>query len=120
MGEDGFVRACTAAELQRARILERPVADGRKALLLWVGDEARAYQANCPHQDVALAEGIFDGSVLTCHEHLWQFDAHTGKGLDPEDACLGRFAVRVRDGEIWVSRELISQGSAGASGDGDS
>jgi toluene monooxygenase system ferredoxin subunit len=35
-------------------------------------------QAICPHQEVALCEGLFDGTVLTCHQHLWQWDIRSG------------------------------------------
>lgn len=119
MSESGFVRVCTLDEIRAQRILERPVDAQRKALLLWVQGEVRAFQAACPHQEVALCEGIFDGAVLTCHEHLWQFDANTGKGIDPQDARLGCFDVRIRENEVWVSHDLVSQGCAGASGEAD-
>src|SRR5713226_3200090 len=29
-----------------------------------------AYQAKCPHMDVPLEEGFYDGSVITCHQQL--------------------------------------------------
>lgn len=112
-----FVRVCRVDEVKAARLLEQSVAPDTKVLLVWVDDSVRAFQAHCPHQDVALANGIFDGAVLTCHEHLWQFDARTGKGLDPDDSCLGCFDVRIENEEVWVSRMPISRGSAGASGD---
>ena len=35
------------------------------------GDRFFACQASCPHEGVALCEGVFDGEVLTCLEHLW-------------------------------------------------
>ena len=37
------------------------------------GDRFFACQASCPHEGVALCEGVFDGEVLTCLEHLWQW-----------------------------------------------
>ena len=42
------------------------------------GDRFFACQAACPHEGVALCEGVFDGEVLTCLEHLWQWSLREG------------------------------------------
>lgn len=105
-----FVRVCTVGELQTARMLECALDEHTKVLVLWTEAGVRAYQAECPHQSIPLAEGIFDGEVLTCNEHLWQFDALTGCGLYPEGTALGCFAVRLDEGQIWVGRKPPGQG----------
>ena len=56
-------------------------AEGLKLLVANSGDRYFAYQAMCPHQDVPLCEGMYDGSVLTCHQHLWQWDIRTGAAI---------------------------------------
>ena len=33
----------------------------------------------CPHEDVGLATGAFDGHLLTCPGHGYQFDLETGR-----------------------------------------
>ncbi len=76
--------------------------DGRAVLLLRRGDEVRAFADRCPHQGVALSEGKLQGDVLTCAAHSWQFDADTGRGLNPEGCQLTRYDVRIEDGEILV------------------
>jgi toluene monooxygenase system ferredoxin subunit len=38
-----------------------------------------AYDGTCPHQEVCLSEGMYDGRVFTCHQHLWQWDITTGE-----------------------------------------
>ena len=57
-----------------------------------------AYENRCPHLANPLSEGVFDDGVLTCAAHEWEFDARTGRGLNPASACLRRYPVRL-DGE---------------------
>lgn len=61
-----------------------------------------AYQGLCPHQDVCLDEGIFDGSTLTCHQHLWQWDIATGNAMGLAEAPLERYDIENEGGEIYV------------------
>ena len=42
------------------------------------GDRFFACEASCPHEGVALCDGVFDGEVLTCLEHLWQWSLREG------------------------------------------
>jgi nitrite reductase/ring-hydroxylating ferredoxin subunit len=51
---------------------------GLKLLVANAGGEFFGYQAVCPHQDVPLCEGLYDGTTLTCHMHLWQWDIRSG------------------------------------------
>jgi toluene monooxygenase system ferredoxin subunit len=75
-------------------------------LLLKLGGRFHAYQGQCPHQGVALAEGEFDDGLLTCRAHRWQFDAATGQGVNPRSAHLKRFPVRVVDGMVSIDVAL--------------
>jgi toluene monooxygenase system ferredoxin subunit len=76
---------------------------GTKVLLVNVDGEVRAYQNRCPHQASALDEGDFDGATLTCARHMWQFDAASGQGVNPDDCSLNSYPCEVgEDGMIRV------------------
>jgi len=76
---------------------------GLKVLIANAGDTYYAYQGLCPHQEVCLAEGYYDGAVLTCHQHLWQWDITTGKEVGTlAEVPLEKYEVQVEDGEIFV------------------
>ncbi len=75
---------------------------GVKVLVASAGECFYAYQGLCPHQDVCLDEGYFDGSVLTCHQHLWQWDIRTGEAMGLAEAPLEKYEVEVSDGELFV------------------
>jgi toluene monooxygenase system ferredoxin subunit len=61
-----------------------------------------AYEDKCPHLGFALSKGKLKDTTLTCAAHCWQFNAETGKGVNPADACLKRYEVELRDDEIWI------------------
>lgn len=81
---------------------------GREVLLVKVDGRFHAYDGACPHQSVALIEGILDGTTLTCRAHAWSFDTRTGEGINPRTTCLVRHAVHVVDGAVHVSRNPLS------------
>jgi toluene monooxygenase system ferredoxin subunit len=77
--------------------------DGEAVLLVNVDGTVRAYSNRCPHQASDLSEGDLDGQTLTCAKHLWEFDALTGAGINPDDTRLKSFGCRVGDdGTIYV------------------
>jgi toluene monooxygenase system ferredoxin subunit len=82
-------------------------ASGRKIVLVRLGDAIHAYEDRCAHLGVALSEGQLDSQVITCSAHQYQYDATTGRGINPRAVCLTRFPVRIDGGAIWVD------GSAG-------
>jgi toluene monooxygenase system ferredoxin subunit len=71
--------------------------------VLNAGDAFYACQAKCPHEGIALCEGAFDGEVLTCLEHLWQWRVREGgepQGL--AEGPLTMFPVEVEDGTVYL------------------
>jgi len=83
---------------------------GVKVVIANSGNEYFACQALCPHEDIPLCEGIFDGSVLTCHQHLWQWDIRTGAPQGVAEKPLQRFEVKVEGDEIVVGDALPEAG----------
>src|SRR2546421_4014440 len=69
------------------------------------GDRFFACQASCPHEGFALCDGIFDGDVLTCLEHLWQWSLRSGgepRGL--AEKPLEMYDVTVEGDSLYISR----------------
>jgi toluene monooxygenase system ferredoxin subunit len=99
-----FLRVARASELQDGQM--RAVhAGGRRILLLKVGETLAAYEDRCAHLGVALSGGRLDAGVLTCGAHHWQYDAATGRGINPRGATLARVALRIVGDEIQVEVE---------------
>ena len=68
-----------------------------------VGDAIHAMEDTCPHAGYPLAEGDFEGCVITCRAHGWPFDVTTG--FDPAHADgfpIPCFAVEVENNEIRI------------------
>ena len=76
--------------------------DGVGVLVVNAGDAFVAFQAMCPHEAFPLADGICDGSVVTCLEHMWQFDAHTGAPMGDAQEGLKGFPLKEEKGEVYV------------------
>ncbi|HEY1919350.1 MAG TPA: Rieske 2Fe-2S domain-containing protein [Streptosporangiaceae bacterium] len=70
---------------------------GVKVLIVNLDGDLQAYRNVCPHQASALDEGDLDGETLTCAKHLWEFDARSGRGINPDDVTLVRYPCMVDD-----------------------
>lgn len=99
---------CNAADVPHNGLKECAVEGGLKLVVANAEGEFFGYQAMCPHQDVPLCEALFDGSTLTCHMHLWQWDIRTGAPLGIAEAPLQRYPL-AREGDA-----LYMGGEAGA------
>ncbi len=62
--------------------------DGEKVLIAQSDGEYYGYDGICPHQEVCLSDGLYDGKVFTCHQHLWQWDVVTGEPQGLAEAPL--------------------------------
>jgi len=96
---------CRTSEVPANGLKECELEGGMKLLLANSGSEYFAVQATCPHQEVALCEGMYDGNVLTCHQHLWQWDIRTGAAMGIAEAPLERYDVTVEGEAIYVGAQ---------------
>jgi toluene monooxygenase system ferredoxin subunit len=97
-----YHKACTLDDLWEGDMTEVEV-EGRTILLVWPeGSEIRAFQGVCPHQDIALSEGRFDGRTIMCRAHQWTFDARTGAGVNPSDCRLAEYPVQIAGDDILI------------------
>ncbi|MBL8492003.1 MAG: Rieske 2Fe-2S domain-containing protein [Rhodocyclaceae bacterium] len=102
-----FRKVSTLDELWEGDMLEVE-ADGHDVLLVWPeGGEVQAFQAVCPHQDIPLAEGKFDGRVVMCRAHQWTFDGSSGEGINPGNCKLARYPVKLEGDAILVDTEGV-------------
>ncbi len=92
---------CKVADVPQNGLKEVEAEGGLKLLVASSGGKFYGYQAQCPHQDVALCEGLYDGAVLTCHMHLWQWDITTGTPIGIAEAPLQRYPIAV-EGDALV------------------
>lgn len=99
--------ACAADELWEGDMTEVEV-DGQVILLVWPKDgDIRAFQGICPHQDIPLSEGRFDGRIIMCRAHQWTFDATSGQGLNPKDCELAEYPVKIEGDHIMVATDGV-------------
>lgn len=82
------------------------VRSGKRVLLVKVEGHVRAYEDRCPHLGVALSEGRLDGCELTCRAHEWKFNVLTGQAVNPAGATLRELAIKIENGEIFVSVDV--------------
>ncbi|SDV51046.1 FAD-dependent oxidoreductase [Chitinasiproducens palmae] len=103
-----------AVMLIRDDTTDRPAAtDGADATI-------RAYSAECPHAGAPLDEGAFCAGRVICPWHKSVFRLDTGALIEPPALDpLPRFAVAVRDGDVYLSPEPLPA-SAGDAGDAES
>jgi toluene monooxygenase system ferredoxin subunit len=93
---------CRVADIPENALKECEVEDGLKLVVANAHGEFFGFQAACPHQDVPLCEGLFDGSTLTCHMHLWQWDVRTGAPLGIAEAPLQKYPLAVEGDSLYL------------------
>ncbi|MEX0729929.1 MAG: Rieske 2Fe-2S domain-containing protein [Aquisalimonadaceae bacterium] len=78
---------------------------GEFDVLVVKGEESCAViPPSCPHMSAELAEGVFDGCVLTCTKHLWQWSIPDGgTPLGVAETPLLMYESKVEDGILYVN-----------------
>ena len=97
-------RVCASTDVPVNGMKEFAV-DGVGVLVVNAGDAFVAFQAMCPHEAFPLADGICDGSVVTCLEHMWQFDVRTGAPMGDAQEGLKKYVLKEDRGELFVGLE---------------
>jgi toluene monooxygenase system ferredoxin subunit len=98
-------RVCRVADVPENTLKECEAEGGLKLVVANAGGEFVGFQAMCPHQDVPLCEGLFDGATLTCHMHLWQWDVRSGAPLGIAEAPLQRYALAREGDALYLGGE---------------
>ena len=96
---------CRVADVPENGLKECEADGGLRLVVANAGGEYFGFQAVCPHQDVPLCEGLFDGSTLTCHMHLWQWDVRTGSPLGIAEAPLQRYPLAMEGDALYLGGE---------------
>jgi toluene monooxygenase system ferredoxin subunit len=102
------VLVCRVADVPENELREFEAEGGLKLVVANAGGEFFGFQAVCPHQDVPLCEGLFDGSTLTCHMHLWQWDVRTGSPLGIAEAPLQRYRLARNGDSVYLAGEATA------------
>jgi len=100
----GWTRVCRVEDVP-ANGMKAFAVGGTSVLVAHTGDAFVAFQAMCPHEAIPLEQGIHDGCVLTCLEHMWQFDLRTGAPQGDAEEGLKRYELREERGELYVVLE---------------
>jgi toluene monooxygenase system ferredoxin subunit len=102
-----FVKLCNLDDVWEGEMQAFQIEDHEILVVGLEGGEMKAYQGVCPHQDIALVEGKFDGKILICRAHQWVFDAATGIGLNPGDCRLATYPIQIVDNEVFINTEGV-------------
>ncbi len=87
----------------RAIVGRLPDAPGGSIVLFRIGDRLHAIRDACPHAGASLADGVLDGSVITCPRHGSQFDVITGsRERGPSDFPIRTYRVVIVEGTTCV------------------
>ena len=79
--------------------------EGRRvAVFRTQAGEVFATQAECPHLQGPLADGITGGTTVICPLHERAYDLRTGQGLNGECSSLRVYPISLgADGKIWLT-----------------
>lgn len=80
-----------------------PDAPGGSIAIFRVGDRLCAIRDECPHAGASLADGVLDGTIITCPRHGSQFDIFTGsRERGPSDFPIRTYRVVNAEGATSV------------------
>lgn len=77
--------------------------EGTRIAIANVDGRFYAFDDTCTHEQCSLAEGILEGTIVTCPCHGAQFDVTNGKVMaPPAPTSVKSYPVRVHDGQLVV------------------
>ena len=69
------------------------------------GDAILVVPPSCPHMDTPLCEGFFDGELITCSQHLWQWSVKDGSMQGLAEIPLAVYPSKRVDGVLEIDFE---------------
>ncbi|WP_369991774.1 FAD-dependent oxidoreductase [Pseudomonas xanthosomatis] len=86
----------------------RVQAGTEELVLVRQGDQVHAYQGNCPHAGAPFDEGVVCAGLLVCPWHKAAFAVDEGAVCEPPALTgLRRYAVQVKDGQVWTDDQPL-------------
>ena len=98
---EGFYAVATSALLPEGKG-NTFTRDGHGVAIFRVGGTLYAIDDACTHEDGPLGEGELSGKIVTCPYHDWRFNLETGECLSQDNRGVSCFAIKEKDGFIWV------------------
>lgn len=82
--------------------------DGIEVLVIHGNEGHLVIPPSCPHMENTLVDGFFDGCVLTCNKHLWQWSIPNAQPVGAAEQPLLSYTSEIRDQAVWavVEEEL--------------
>lgn len=97
-----FAKACDMSELREGKY-EVAAVNRVLVLIVWPqGEQPRAFQGMCPHANEPLADARFNGQVLICAHHDWEFDGKSGTCIKGKPCTLAEYPLKIENGEVLV------------------
>lgn len=79
--------------------------DSRFLVLRAAEGSALVVPPTCPHMTADLCDGFFDGEVLTCAKHLWQWSCKDGSMMGIAEVPLLVYPSRENEGTLQIEFE---------------
>jgi nitrite reductase/ring-hydroxylating ferredoxin subunit/DMSO/TMAO reductase YedYZ heme-binding membrane subunit len=110
--EADWIDAGLAADIPENRARRVTTPSGQQIAVFRYDGKVSAISNVCAHQMGPLAEGCIIDGLVTCPWHGWQYDPATGRSPAPYTEKVETFAVRVRDGRVFVAPNPNPKGTA--------
>ncbi len=108
---DGFLMA--VSEIKKGRAYLFGTQKGIPIVVLWAGDEIKAYESICPHALCEINDGEhiqpvdLENGELRCFLHDSYFDINTGKrirGPAGKGSELPLYPIEIKEGGVFVKK----------------
>jgi toluene monooxygenase system ferredoxin subunit len=108
-----FTKACEENELREGKY-EVAAVNRVLVLIVWPKDgQPRAFQGMCPHSNEPLADARFNGAVLTCAHHDWEFDGISGACIKGKACTLAEYPLKIENGEVLIDTADVTPSRVG-------
>ncbi len=81
---------------------------GRIAVFRTIENRYFAIEDRCPHKAGPLSQGIVHGRAVTCPLHNWVISLESGEAEGADEGSVGTFALKVEDGQLFISVEALA------------
>ena len=114
----GFQKVAKREDLWSGEMMGLEV-NGKRILLVNIDNHVYAYADACPHQNSRLSEGTLTDKILRCTRHHWEFDVCSGSGVNPQNACMEPFPIRLDGEDILVDIDCVRTSGSAVEGEKD-